>query len=141
MQRDWIQRLYLHRNPQNLFRNYKSWAFTNFHNQSDCLLQNKQTNEYKDKARETCLKLVNRFVKIRIRNGCIFRYNKYQFGCGILKVVGPKKQDFWPKINILKGNHCIFRIWGAPVHQKLVLVLDNKVGQKLNLERNGFYKK
>ena len=22
----------------------------------------------------------------------------------------PKKQDFWPKINILKGNYCILRI-------------------------------
>ena len=22
--------------------------------------------------------------------------------CGILKIVGPKKQDFWPRINILK---------------------------------------
>ena len=31
-------------------------------------------------------------------------YVKYQFGCGILKMVGPKKQDLWPKINILKGN-------------------------------------
>jgi hypothetical protein len=31
----------------------------------------------------------------------------YQFSCGILKMVGTKKQDFWPKINILKGNHCI----------------------------------
>ena len=30
---------------------------------------------------------------------------QYQFGCGILKTVGPKKQDFWPKIDILKGNH------------------------------------
>ena len=28
---------------------------------------------------------------------------RYQFGCGILKMVGPKKQDFWPKINILRG--------------------------------------
>ena len=32
-----------------------------------------------------------------------------------------KKQDFWPKINILKGNHCILRIRGAPVRQKLGL--------------------
>ena len=36
--------------------------------------------------------------------------DKYQFGCGISKMVGPKKQDFWPKISILKGNHCILRI-------------------------------
>ena len=26
-----------------------------------------------------------------------------QFGCGISKMVGPKKQDFWPRINILEG--------------------------------------
>ena len=58
----------------------------------------------------------------------VFKYNnlqgtkivlsgEYQFG--ILKMVGPKKQDFWPKINVLKGNHCILRIRGAPVRQKL----------------------
>ena len=42
---------------------------------------------------------------------------EYQFGCGILKmVVDPKKQDFWSKINMLKGNHCILRI---RVHQKV----------------------
>ena len=29
------------------------------------------------------------------------------FSCGISNVVGPKKQDIWPKINILKVNHCI----------------------------------
>ena len=27
-----------------------------------------------------------------------------QFGCGISKMVGPKKQGFCPKINMLKGN-------------------------------------
>ena len=54
-------------------------------------------------------------------------------------MVGPKKQDFRPKINILKGNHCIFRIRGAPVHQKLGMILENKVGQKLGLDF--FYKK
>ena len=37
----------------------------------------------------------------------------YQFGCGILKMVGPKKQDFWPKINIPKGNHRIFSNTGS----------------------------
>ena len=54
---------------------------------------------------------------------------------------GPKKQDFWPKINIFKGNHCILRIWGAPVRQKLRMILENKVIQKLKLEKNVFYKK
>ena len=29
----------------------------------------------------------------------------YHFGCGVSKTVGPKKQGFWPKINILKGFH------------------------------------
>ena len=56
-------------------------------------------------------------------------------------MVGPKKKDFWPKINILKGNHCILRIRGAPVHQKLGMILENKVVQKLKLEKNVFYKK
>ena len=64
----------------------------------------------------------------------------YQFGCGILKMVGPEKQDFWPKISILKGNHCILRIRGPPVRQKLGMILENKVVQKL-LEKNVFYKK
>ena len=48
-------------------------------------------------------------------------------------MVGPKNQDFWPKINILKGNHCILRV---PVHQKL-----GKVVQKVRLEKNGFFYK
>ena len=39
----------------------------------------------------------------------------YQFRCWILKMIDPKKQNFWPKINILKGNHCILRKRGAPV--------------------------
>ena len=56
-------------------------------------------------------------------------------------MVGPKKQDFWPKINILKENHCILRIRGAPVHQKLGMNLENKVVQKLKLEKNVFLKK
>ena len=56
-------------------------------------------------------------------------------------MVGPKKQDFWPKIHILKGNHCILRIRGAPVRQKLSMILENKVVQKLKLEKNVFYTK
>jgi hypothetical protein len=46
-------------------------------------------------------------------------------------MVGPKKQDIWPRINILKGNHFILRI----VHQKLAMILENKVVQKLKLEK------
>ena len=56
-------------------------------------------------------------------------------------MVGPKKQDFWPKINILKGNHCILRIGGAPVRQKLGMILENKVVQKLKLEKMFFFTK
>ena len=51
-------------------------------------------------------------------------------------MMGTKKQDFWPKINILKGNHCILRIWGASVRQKLGMILENKLVQKLKLEEN-----
>ena len=56
-------------------------------------------------------------------------------------MVGPKKQDFWPKINILKGNHCILRIWGEPVRQKLGMILENKVVQKLKLEKKKIFTK
>ena len=34
-----------------------------------------------------------------------------------------------------KGNHCIMRIRGAPVRQKLGTILENKVVQKLKLEK------
>ena len=51
-------------------------------------------------------------------------------------MVGPKKQDFWRNINILKGNHCILRIREAPVCQKLGMILGSKVVQKLKLEKN-----
>ena len=50
-------------------------------------------------------------------------------------MVGPKNQDFWPKISIHKGNHCIFRIRGAPVCQKLGMILENKVVQKLKFKK------
>ena len=50
-------------------------------------------------------------------------------------MVGPKKQNVWPKINIHKGNHCILRIRGGPVRQKLGMILKNKVVQKLKLEK------
>ena len=53
-------------------------------------------------------------------------------------MVGPKKQEVWPQINILKGNHCILRLRGAPVGQKLGMILENKVVQKLELEKKVF---
>ena len=56
-------------------------------------------------------------------------------------MVGPKKQEFWPKINILKGNQCFLRICGAPVRQNLGMILGNKVVQKLKLEKKCFSQK
>ena len=55
-------------------------------------------------------------------------------------MVGPKIQAFCPRIDMLKGNRCIFRIRGAPVRQKLGMILENKVDQKLELEKNVFFK-
>ena len=56
-------------------------------------------------------------------------------------MVGPKMQAVCPRINMLKGNRCILRIPGAPVHQKLGMILENKVVQKLKLEKNVFFTK
>ena len=54
-------------------------------------------------------------------------------------MVGPKKQDFWPKINVLKGNDCILRIQRASVCQKLGMILEKRVVQNLELEKDGFF--
>ena len=56
-------------------------------------------------------------------------------------MVGSKKQDFWPKINILKRKPLYFENTGAPVCQKLGMILENKLVQKLKLEKNVFTKK
>ena len=56
-------------------------------------------------------------------------------------MVGPKKQDFWPKIIILKGNHCILKKQGAPVHSKLGMILENKEVQKLKSRKCVFFTK
>ena len=56
-------------------------------------------------------------------------------------MVGPRMQAFCPRINMLKGNRCIFRLRGAPVRQKLGMILENKVAQKFKLEKTVFYKK
>ena len=55
-------------------------------------------------------------------------------------MVGPKMQAFCPRIDMLKGNLCILRIRGAPVRQKLGMILENKVVQKLELEKKVFSK-
>ena len=56
-------------------------------------------------------------------------------------MVGPKMQAFCPRIDMLKGKRCILRIQGAPVRQKLGMILENKVVQKFKLEKNVFCKK
>ena len=50
-------------------------------------------------------------------------------------MVGPKMQAFCHDHAMLKGNCCILRIRGAPVRQKLGMILENKVVQKLELEK------
>ena len=55
-------------------------------------------------------------------------------------MMGPKMQAFCPRIDLLKGNRCILRIRGTPVRQKLGMILENKVVQKLKLEKNVFSK-
>jgi hypothetical protein len=45
-------------------------------------------------------------------------------------MVGPKKQDFWSKINILIRKPLYFENTGAPIRQRLGIILENKVVQK-----------
>ena len=56
-------------------------------------------------------------------------------------MVGPKMQAFCPRIDMLKGYRCILRIREAPVRQKLGMILENKVVQKLKLEKKCFLQK
>ena len=46
-----------------------------------------------------------------------------------------------PKSIYSKETIVFLRIWGVPVRQKLGMILENKVVQKLKLEKNVFYKK
>ena len=55
-------------------------------------------------------------------------------------MVGPKRQAFCHDHAMLKGNRCILKIRGAPVRQKLGMILENKVVQKLELEKKVFLK-
>ena len=56
-------------------------------------------------------------------------------------MVGSKMQDFCPRINVLKGILLKKILRLMPVRQKLGMVLENKVVQKLKLEKKVFYKK
>ena len=58
-------------------------------------------------------------------------------------MVSPKKQDFWPKINTYTQRKPLyFENTGSAtqVRQKLSMILENKVVQKLKLENNIFLK-
>ena len=56
-------------------------------------------------------------------------------------MVGPKKQDFWPRINILEGKK-FKKILSMNVSlSKIGHDFSNKVVQKLTLEKNVFNKK
>ena len=54
-------------------------------------------------------------------------------------MVGSKMQDFRPRINLLKGILCKKILRLMPVHQKLNMILGNKVVQKLKLEKKVFF--
>ena len=56
-------------------------------------------------------------------------------------MVGPKKLYFWPRINILLRNFFFKFLRGMSVHQKLGIILENKVVQRLSQEKNVFNKK
>ena len=46
-------------------------------------------------------------------------------------MVGPKMQAFCHDHTMLKGNHCILRLRGAPLGQKLGMILENTEGPHL----------
>ena len=57
-------------------------------------------------------------------------------------MVGPRKQEFWPRNQYTQRKPLYsLRIRGALVRQKLGMILENKVVQKLKLEKKFFYKK
>ena len=55
--------------------------------------------------------------------------------------MGPKKQDFGPTIDILKGNHSTLYIHLVKIRQKLGIILGDKMLQRLKLSKICFYKK
>ena len=54
---------------------------------------------------------------------------------GKYKLISVRLWNFQDGGLILKGNHCILRIRGAPIRQKLGMILENKMVQKLKLEK------
>ena len=66
-----------------------------------------------------CIEKDNRAHILNFDERCSYLYsNMYQFGCGISKVVGPKKQDFWPRINLSTQRKKFKKSEDRPVHVK-----------------------
>ena len=59
---------------------------------------------------------------------------QYQFGCGISKMVGPKKEDFWPKVDVRKALYFVNTIC-----QNLGMISKNKSVQKLKQVKKCFF--
>ena len=64
----------------------------------------------------------------------------YQFGCGILKMVGPKKYFFGQESTYHQKKFFKKILRGMSVRQKLGVILESKVIQKLSLEKKFFLK-
>ena len=56
-------------------------------------------------------------------------------------MVGPKIQAFCPRIDMLKENRYILRRRVAQISKKLGIMLENKVIQKLKLQKKYFLQK
>ena len=54
--------------------------------------------------------------------------------------MGPKKQDFWPKINKLKGNHCLyFDNTGSASLSQIGHDFRKKSGSKIEVRKKWFF--
>jgi hypothetical protein len=62
-----------------------------------------RTNSISDKLFHTSLPSENKWMKFLVA-GPLLAISNNQFGCGILKMVGPKMQDFCQRNNMLKEN-------------------------------------
>ena len=65
----------------------------------------------------------------------VFVCTNISSGCGISKSAGHKTQEFWSKINIIKGDHCMSirqklddKILGQKTPSKLELIFLTKNG-------------
>ena len=57
------------------------------------------------------------------------------FGCGVLKILGRKKQDFWPKIDMLKGKPLYFENTGSASSSKIGHDFRKQSGSKIEVRK------